>query len=370
MRNRDTLLSVYFPATLFTPDPVLTVMKNVLLPLFLATLGAAMPMLAAESSPPPATPSPAAPHAIAGPFAVVNGVAISAADFDQAARAAYRQKFYHGKPPEAEVNRLLQEIGQSLIDRVLLTQEVGRRQIAADQASVDGELASYEARYANSPAWKEQRERTLPQLRAFLEDKSRLKVLETTVRNEVKVTPAEVRRYYDEHPQAFTEPEKVRVSTILLKVDPSSTSDVWKQAMSEGEKVRGRIDAGADFAETARLQSGDASTAGNGGDMGYIHRGMLGDEVHQALDKIQPGAVVGPLRLLQGVALFKLADRKAPQLQSFDKVAARAEGLVQREKSEQAWKNFLVVLRRDAKIDVAPAFAQVMQGEPTATKKN
>lgn len=325
---------------------------------------------AAEPTVSPSGPAGASAHVAPTVFAVVNGATISAQDFDQAAKTAYRQKFYHGKPPEAEVNRLLRETGQSLIDRALLAQEIAKQQIAPDKSAVDAELASYDARYANSPAWKEQREKSLPQLRAFLEDKSRQKVLEETVRKSVKPDTEGVRRYYAENPSVFTEPEKVRVSTILLKVDPSASSEVWKQAMAEGETLRKQLASGTDFAETARLRSGDTSSAENGGDMGYVHRGMLGDQVHEALDKVEPGAIIGPVRLLQGAALFKLQDRKTPQLQPFEKVAARAEGLLQREMAEQAWKDFLSNLRSKAKIDVDPGFAQIMQNETTPSKTN
>lgn len=354
-------------------------MRKSLFSVLLAMLGTAWCGLADAATPPaePAGDAAAAPqaagpspHAPVGNFAVVNGTTISAAEFDQAARTGFRQKFYHGKPPEAEVKNMLRITGQSLIDRVLLTQEVERQQVKPDKAAVDSELASYETRYGNSPAWKEQREKTLPQLRAFIEEKSRLAVLENRVRTDIKVSPEEVRRYYDEHREAFTEPEKIRVSTILLRVDPSSTSDVWAKAMSEGEMILGRLKAGADFAETAKLQSADSATAENGGDMGYVHRGMLGEDVHQALDAIKPGEVAGPLRLLQGVALFKLVDRREPKLQPFEAVAARAEGLLRREKSEQAWKDFMIALRKGSKIDIDPAFAQMMQAEPTAASSN
>jgi len=355
-------------------------MRKSVLPVIVAMLGAAwcFQAAAADAAAPPAAPAsdaapqgtPASPHTPAGNFAVVNGTTISAVEFDQAARTGFRQKFYHGKPPEAEVKTMLRDTGQSLIDRLLLTQEVEKRQIKPDKAAVDRELASYETRYANSPAWKEQREKALPQLRAFIEEKSRLAVLEDRVRTDIKINPEEVRRYYDEHQEAFTEPEKIRVSTILLKVDPSSTSEIWARAMSEGEMILGRLKAGADFAETAKLQSGDAASAESGGDMGYVHRGMLGEDVHAALDKVKPGEIVGPLRLLQGVALFKLVDRREPKLQPFEAVAARAEGLLRRERSEQAWKDFLMGLRQGAKIEIDPAFTQMMQADPAATSSH
>jgi parvulin-like peptidyl-prolyl isomerase len=152
----------------------------------------------------------------------------------------------------------------------------------------------------------------------------------------------------------FTEPAKQRVSLILLKVDPSSAQAVWDQAMEKGKAIVGRLDKGADFAEVARLHSGDQSAA-SGGDMGYMHRGAIAEHVAQWLDKLALNQVSEPLQILEGIGIFKVTERVAPQLHPLLKVRDRAVQLWRREQSELAWKGLIDRLRAAAAIKVHDA---------------
>lgn len=291
-------------------------------------------------------------------FATVNGQKLTATEFDLAAREAYRQKFYHGKPPEAEVNRLLREVGQEFIDKILLREVVEQQKIAPDPESVARELANYDARYRNSPEWAAQREQTLPKLKEYLEAKSRFRVLETKVRD-VKPTAEQIRTYYEKNPSLFTEPEKVRLSLILLRVDPSSTNAVWEKAFQTATEIKKEIVAGANFEATAKQYSDDRSGA-SGGDLGYLHRGMLSDTVEAEIDQMKINDLGGPTRTLEGYVVYRLTDRTTPVLREFSDVEGRARDLLTRELSETAWKNYLETLRRNAKIEIGPAFQQIM----------
>ena len=46
-------------------------------------------------------------------------------------------------------------------------------------------------------------------------------------------TEAQARAYYDAHKDLFVEPEKLRLSVILLKVDPSAPKAAWDKARDE-----------------------------------------------------------------------------------------------------------------------------------------
>lgn len=313
-------------------------------------------------------PAPAGGHTAAKAptlFATVNGRQISAAEFDATARESYRRKFYHGKPPEAEVNNMLREVGQEMIDQILLDAEVARQKIAPNRAAVDRELAGYEQRYKGSPQWEAQRTETLPRIRTFLEGKSRVSELEAKVRKIAPPPPRILRAYYDKNKELFTEPEKIHVAVITFGVDPSAPSSRWDAARSEAVATREEILSGGEFAEIARLRSTDKSRE-QGGDMGYIHRGMLSDEVQTAVDQLKTGEISQPIRALEGYVLVKLIERKPSRLRAFEDVETRARELWLREAAETAWKKFLVKLRAEAKIVIDPEFKELMT--PAATK--
>ena len=160
-----------------------------------------------------------------------------------------------------------------------------------------------------------------------------------------------MRAYYDANPEKFTEPEQFRVSTILLRVDPSAASSAWVAAMEEATAIVAELRAGADFADTARLRSGDAS-AEQGGDMGYLHRGMLGGPAQAAVDAAELGAVTDPVRVLEGIAIFRVDERPERRLLPYEQVAERARNLLIRERRENLWDELRGRLKRQATIQV------------------
>jgi peptidylprolyl isomerase len=285
-------------------------------------------------------------------FAVVDGVRLSAAEYEQAVALAVRQKFYHRTPSDDVLAGVRREVADSLVERVLLLKEAKRRGLKADRARVDAAIAAYEERYGASPQWPKVKAEALPKLTARLEEDSVLEQLERSVRDVPAPDEKALRTYYVKHPGLFTEPEQVRLSVILLKVDPSSPRAAWEEADAEGREIVKKLKAGADFAELARMKSGDAESAKAGGDMGYVHRGMLPEGIHGEIDKLVPGAISPAVRLLEGVAVFRLADRREQRLRSFDEVRPRAAELVRRERSDGSWSALIAGLRKRAVIQM------------------
>jgi parvulin-like peptidyl-prolyl isomerase len=298
-------------------------------------------------------------------FARVNGREINFAEYNQAAQEAVRKKYYHAQPPEAEVAALLREVGQGLIDQVLLGEDVNKRKISPDAASVEQQLAAYEKQYAASPAWQQQRQQTLPRLREHLMEKSKKEVLEKQVRSVVASEKA-VREFYEANHDKFTEPEKVKLSVILLKVDPSSGSKVWEATRQEAEKLHKQLESGTKFEEMARLRSNDKS-APDGGDIGYVHRGMLDEQIHKQLDVTPVGGLSKPVVILEGVMIFRLDGRKLPELRPYADVKERAKALLERDLAEAAWSGYLKKLRAAAKVELSEKGREIMN-PPAAAK--
>jgi parvulin-like peptidyl-prolyl isomerase len=287
-------------------------------------------------------------------FAVVDGTVISTAEFAAAMRAGVRRKYYHGKVPDSAIPAFQREVGRDLIRRVLLLKEAERRSVVPDPGWVQPRLERFEQRYRRHAreASEEERQRALAQARTQLEMESRIRNLEAAVRAAVpEATEAVVRAYYDAHPEKFTEPERFRVSAILLEVDASAPAATWQAARDEAEDLVRRLRGGADFAELARLHSGDASAA-DGGDMGYLHRGMLGAPAQEAVDAAAIGEVLDPVRLLEGVAIFRVDERPPRRLRDFDEVRERAAALRLQEERDAAWNGLLERLEAQAHIRV------------------
>jgi parvulin-like peptidyl-prolyl isomerase len=286
-------------------------------------------------------------------FATVNGKPVTLQEYEAAFTATMREKFYHGKVPDGEMAAVREQVKDKLVQRVLILEEADRRGVMPDGKVVADEVATYEARYAASPMWQQNRERLLPGLTKQLEERSRLEVLEKEVRGTPALSEADILAYYNRHPEQFTEPEKVRLSVILLGVDPSAGGAAWQQAREEAKTLHNQLAAGADFAEAARLRS-SGRFAEEGGNAGYLHRGMLPEALQQKIDAFKIGAVAEPIDVLEGVAIFRLDERVAARKRDFADVAPRARELALREYQDKAWSDFVKSL--SAKADIKLVF--------------
>lgn len=296
------------------------------------------------------SPAPKASQVGEDLFATVNGKPISQSAYQAAYASHVRNTFYHREGiADERLKAARQEVGEKMIERLLLLEEVDKRKIIADQQKIDAEIAGYEKRYATSPMWQQNRQTLLPGLKERLAEQNRLERLEQSVRRQEMPSTADTRKYYDAHPALFTEPEKLRLRTILLKVDPSASGAVWDAARAEAARIVAKLRAGADFAELARIHSHDRSAA-DGGDMGYLHLGMVPEALQARIDQLAIGAVGDPIDVLEGVGIFRLEERVAAKHRDFESVATRARDLLVREREKETWRSFLASLRKQADV--------------------
>ncbi len=279
----------------------------------------------------------------------VDDDAIGSAEFKRIFAEAVRYKYYHGRVPEAELARFRRQVARDLVDQLLVHREALRQNLVPDRARIEQGIADYDRRYAASTAWQAQRERIIPHLAGRLERQDLIEQMRARVESLPQPDRAQVHAYYRRNPELFTEPSRSRIALILLAVAPGAGQAEWDKALARASELRRRVDAGESFTTLARQHSTHAS-ATDGGDLGFLHRGRLEERVQRAIAQLTPGQVSEPIRVLEGVGLFRIGDVEPAQLKSFDEVSARAEELWLRQARLRNWENFLARLRAGANI--------------------
>ncbi len=149
-----------------------------------------------------------------------------------------------------------------------------------------------------------------------------LLVATNTVRGEVEVTDEEVQEYYDANAEQYEIPEQVWASHILLLESGDRDAE---QARDLLNRLRGRIEAGEDFAELAREYSDDEATSEAGGDLGFFGRGAMTQAFEEAAFAAAAGELVGPIENQLGPRtghhLIFVHERRESGRQSFDEVS-------------------------------------------------
>ena len=288
-------------------------------------------------------------------FATVNGEVIYQGAYDTALRVGGRQRFYHGKAPEADLIAFRREVAERLVEEKVLYQEAVRQGMTPDEAWVEQEFSKIEKRYSVSPQWHTSGATLQQQIREGLAERSLIEQLDQSYRIVPAPSLNEIRAYYHAHPEKFTSPEQIRVSTVLLKVEPWQPKEVWDDTKSRAELIHAALKGGADFeAYAAQYPPEDQSQ------MGYIHRGMLGESAQLAIDQLKEGEYTEAVTLLEGIALFRLDARRPARLNSFETVQERAAALLSRERSERLYRERIAALRSSASVEfINPQYYEV-----------
>jgi len=119
---------------------------------------------------------------------------------------------------------------------------------------------------------------------------------------------AHLHQRYEQEKARFTEPEERLVSHILITAkgdDEAARTAAEAQAQALAEAARG----GADFAALAREHSADA--AANGGDLGWVERGMMVAPFEDALFAMSEGEISAPVHTEFGWHVLHLRQIKA-----------------------------------------------------------
>jgi parvulin-like peptidyl-prolyl isomerase len=166
---------------------------------------------------------------------------------------------------------------------------------------------------------------------------------------------AAVERYYREHPEEFGQPEEVRLRHLLVRAPAGpDTAAAYAKALQLLAAAR----AGADFDSLVRAESADPTTRDQGGDTGWIRRGMTPRVFETLAFSLRPGEFGGPLRSPAGYSLLQCVEKKEERISPFnlaqgiagDKVArqwadslayAGAESLHARAKSPRDFERYV-----------------------------
>ncbi len=182
--------------------------------------------------------------------------------------------------------------------------------ISEESISADDIRAYYDA---NQEQFREQEKVKLEYLR--LDSSTMSPLLETP-------TEEQLMAYYESHEQDKKRDEQRRASHILIAVEDSSDDAAARQQITE---IYEKIKSGGDFASLAKEFSQDPGSAENGGDLGYIDRGIMDKAFEDAVFSLERDEISGPVRSEFGYHLIKMTGIKGAEIRPFSEVRDEIE---------------------------------------------
>jgi peptidyl-prolyl cis-trans isomerase D len=151
--------------------------------------------------------------------------------------------------------------------------------------------------------------------------------------NKIQVSPDEIKRYYEARKDTFKIPKQVRLRDILIKAGPQDTADQLEVKKKKAEEILEKAKKTKDFGSLAK-QVSEAEHASKGGDMGWIQRGSLGEQMESILFSMKAGDLSGVLTARDGFHIFKIEEVKEEKQKPFEEVKDQILQALKKEKAK------------------------------------
>lgn len=277
-------------------------------------------------------------------IAVVGETEITKAEFDaviRQARAGYKtQKREFPKVGTPEYNGLKNQVVRYLVERAQFEQRAEELDLTVTDKQVNERLAQIRKQYFGGSqkrleaAFKQQGT-TEAQVREDIRGQLIQEAIFKDVTEDVKVTDAEIEKYYNDNRSRYGQPESRDVRHILV---PSK---------GQADRLYERITNGESFAELAKQYSKDPGSKDQGGKL-TIARGQTVPPFDQTAFLLGKGKVSRPVKTQYGYHLIQpLSDVKPAQTTPLKDVRDAIRQQLLQEKRNKTMTDWVEAMKKD-----------------------
>jgi foldase protein PrsA len=271
-----------------------------------------------------------------GTVATVNGQPIS--------EAAFNTKL-EGTP-------LARTVLQQMVQDALIDQYAKNNNITATDAEIN---AREDQIKQNFPAgsWDEMlksRNLTEDDVHSALREQL---ILDKALGSQVKVTPAQIKDYFDKNHATFDKPEEVTARHILV---PN---------LAEAQKVEQLLKSGSSFADVAKQYSTDPGSKDKGGDLGTFKRGQMVPSFDAVAFTEPVNAISAPVKSPFGYHIIQVEARIPGTKATLASATPQITDTLRQQQESPLIQPFLQGLQQKADIKINnPTFAGLFPSPP------
>lgn len=149
----------------------------------------------------------------------------------------------------------------------------------------------------------------------------------------IQVSQDEIKRYYESRKDTFKIPKQVRVRDILIKAAPQDTPDQLEAKKKKAEEILEKAKKTKDFSALAKQYS-EGENASKGGDLGWIQKGMMGEQIEAILFSMKAGELSGVLPGRDGLLILKVEEVREEKQKPFEEVKDQILQTLKKEKAK------------------------------------
>ena len=287
--------------------------------------------------------------------AVVNGSPITQQEFEREMIRVEQMLLSKGRhlstPELAEVKR---QVLEGLISRELLYQESKKKGIKVEEDAVGEEVKRLKEQFPNETEFRNALDQANLSETAvkhqIRQEMAIQRLIDEQFAGQLTVSDKESKTYYDSHTNLFRQPEQVRASHILIKVDPQANESQKAEARQRIEEIQEKLRQGEDFEVLARQYS-ECPSAASGGDLKYFRRGQMVKPFEVVAFSLKPGEVSEIVETRFGYHLIKVTDKKPEETVAYEDVKGKIKEYLRREKTQGEMMRYAERLKEGAEVE-------------------
>lgn len=181
-------------------------------------------------------------------------------------------------------------------------------------------------------------------------------VLDRELKSKVTVSDADVKKIYDDNPEQFEHPDRVRASHVLISTMDKDQNPLPEDKKKEKEKlareVKAKADKGEDFAKLAKEYSEDPGSKDNGGSLDTFGRGEMLPEFEAAAFSLKTNQISDLVETKYGYHIIKLWEKIPASKETLAAVSPQIKDYLVHQEVMKRIPDYRTQLEKDAGVEI------------------
>lgn len=218
----------------------------------------------------------------------------------QQIKATYGEDYESNEQANAQIKQVKQQYLDMLINQKIMLKKAAELGILLSDEEAnkiaDEEIAKFTEAYGGEDQYKQALEQygyTEESFKNIQVEQAKLNAIYDEMTKDVKVTDDDLKNYYEEN--------KDSQYTTEGEID-------YNKSLEVANSIKAKLDAGADFAETAKEKSTDPGTKDNGGSLGFVKYNdtQYVTEFMDGFKNLKEGEISQPVKSQFGYHIIKV----------------------------------------------------------------
>ncbi|MCF8068920.1 MAG: peptidylprolyl isomerase [Desulfobacterales bacterium] len=286
----------------------------------------------------------------------VNGSNILQKDVDREVRnTKMRYESQGTQLTDAQFAEIKEKVIDEMITLKVLYQECMDKKVVVDDAVVANRMKQLREQFPDELSYKQMLGMmgfSEADLKEQIKEQAVVgKYIEEHVSSKIDVTEEEIKTFYDSNPNSFKQPEQVRASHILIKVDQGADEHAKAKALTEIKGIEKKLKSGETFSELAKAHS-QCPSASRGGDLDYFGRGQMVKPFEDTAFSMKAGDVSDIVETRFGYHIIKVTDKKEASVIGFEQARSQIGMYLKQQKVNSAVDQLVNDLKAKSNIQV------------------